>query len=65
MPQSSCHEGKTGAAGEASASTTTATTTKWSVRDVWAGEDLGVFEGSFVVEGVEPHAARLVVLTPQ
>jgi len=36
------------------------------VRDVWAGKDLGVFNGTFVtLEAIEPHAAMLVKLTPE
>ena len=37
----------------------------FAVRDVWAGEDLGVFNGTFATpEAIEPHAAMLVKLTP-
>lgn len=37
----------------------------FAVRDLWTGEDLGVFEGEFATpEGVEPHAAVMVRLTP-
>ena len=34
-----------------------------SVRDLWAGEDLGVLRGSFAAS-IEPHACRLVKVTP-
>lgn len=34
------------------------------VRDLWAGEDLGVFRGSFSTK-VEPHGCTLLRLIPQ
>ena len=37
----------------------------FAVRDLWTGEDLGVFEGEFATpQAVEPHAAVMVRLTP-
>jgi len=37
--------------------------TEATVRDLWAGADLGVFRGSFA-SSIEPHGCRLVKVTP-
>ena len=37
----------------------------FAVRDLWTGEDLGIFEGEFTTpRAVEPHAVMMVKLTP-
>ena len=32
------------------------------VRDIWAHQDLGSFEGSFTVKGLESHAAAFLIV---
>ena len=34
------------------------------VRDIWARRDLGDFDASYLAEGVAPHAAPFLVITP-
>ncbi|ETO10231.1 hypothetical protein RFI_27149 [Reticulomyxa filosa] len=38
--------------------------TSYSIRDLWAHEDLGVYKGSFTAEQVSPHGVMMVRLTP-
>ena len=37
--------------------------TRCHVRDIWKKKDLGDFDGSYVAEGVEQHAAPFLVIT--
>ncbi len=41
------------------------TTGSFAVRDLWAHEDLGIFQGSFTATSVPPHGVVAVKLTPQ
>ena len=34
------------------------------VEDVWSGQVLGVFQGGFTAEGVQPHGSVFVIVTP-
>ena len=38
--------------------------TRCHVRDVWARQDLGNFDGSYVATAVASHAAPFLVITP-
>ena len=38
--------------------------TRCHVRDIWARRDLGDFDASYLAEGVAPHAAPFLVITP-
>ena len=35
----------------------------WDVRDIWAGQDLGRFQGTFAAESVPSHACRFLRLS--